>query len=86
MRALSSTLVGFSVICWSRSTHYSCSWAFQAVKQLVAVVNQKALQQLSCIVLCFIDRKGKLLTYSILSLIQKAVYLRALMYAGFCRK
>ena len=32
-----STLVSCSIIRWSRSSHYSCSWAFKAVKQLVAV-------------------------------------------------
>jgi len=28
-------------------SHYNCSQAFKAVKQLVAAVNQKALQSLS---------------------------------------
>jgi len=44
VRALASTLVSFSIVRWSRSSHYSCRWAFKAVKQLVAAVNQKALE------------------------------------------
>jgi len=33
-----STLASCSIVRWSRSSHYSYSWAFKAVKQLVPVV------------------------------------------------